>query len=199
MRFHLIYGFPPASRQIARDFAEALEASVGEGKVLLKYYGRFNTWKEDTQGQYSFKYFYESLKEYLDTNTDITDVVVTGPGLLYRYETVLERLTTGTTSPGREGVVIPDVTINNTYIVKHTAEDQVAELKAKVPSLPSIVIESDADEKARLISLANQTIDTVKTQYDELIENIDEWVGYGGFDSNVEPVVSSNPIKIASL
>lgn len=197
MRFHLIYGFPPATREIARDFAEALEASVGEGKVLLKFYGKFNKWKEEPQGNYPFKFFYANLKEYLDTNTEITDVVVTGPGVLYRYETVLELLASGT--PGSPSVVIPDVTINNTYIVKHTAEDQVAEFRAKIPSLASIVTESDADEKARLIALANQTIDAIKEQHDELKENIDEWVGYGGFDSNLEPIASSSPVKIAKL
>lgn len=164
---------------------EALKAKLdelkGEDKVIVKPYGKGVNWQPDRVG-YPFRMFRETLNLILDNKPEVTDVIITGPGVVKNLQVMLDNM------------LEHNITVY--YFKQKDQTQQLEKIKAVLDNMTTYqaTLETDKDTfRDAYYAFA----DEMQSKMQDYYSNVDEWVEYGGFDNDLNPVAGTSEFLVA--
>jgi hypothetical protein len=153
----------------------------GEDKVLVKNYGKGVNWRPDRIG-YPFRLFRETLNVILDNKPTLTDVIITGPGVVKNLQTMLDNM------------LEHNITVY--YFKQKDQAHQLEKIKAVLDNMTTYqaTLETDKDTfRDDYYAFA----DEMQSKMQDYYSNVDEWVEFGGFDNDLNPVAGTSEFLVA--
>ena len=161
-------GIIPATNNLRKKLVEL----KGADKVLLKNYGKGTNWQPDRTG-YPYRMFRETLNLVLDNKPEITDVVITGSGVVKNLQAMLDNMLE-----------------HNVTIYYFKQKDITVQLEKAQNVIENVTFYQNASEdiKASLKENWNQFTQDLHNQMLDYYSNVDEWVQFGGWDNDLNPI-----------
>ena len=170
-------GVIPATAALKEKLAEL----KGEDKVIVKTYGKGLNWQPDRIG-YPFRMFKETLNLILDNKPEVTDVIITGPGVVKNLQSMLDNML--------------DYNITMYYFKQKDMEAQLNAIKAVIENVTIYKMAEEA-EKPALKEAFDAFAEDMNDRMLDYYSNVDEWVEYGGFDNDLNPIEGTSDFLIA--
>lgn len=160
---------------------QKLNALKGEDKVLLKNYGKGINWHPDRIG-YPYRMFRETLNLVLDNKPQVTDVIITGPGVVKNLTIMLNNLL--------------EHNISIYYFKQKNMADQVQKINDLYQNFSAYKTLSEA-EKPAFHQAWNLFANEMQSNMLDYYSNVDEWVEFGGWDNDLNPIPGTGEFLVA--
>jgi hypothetical protein len=160
---------------------EKLNELKGKDKILIKNYGKGNAWEPDKHF-YPFRIFRETLNLILDNRPKVTDVIVTGPGVVKNLQIMLDNML--------------EHNISVYYFKQKDMAKQVQTINELYQTFDTYNSLTEAEKPAFAEAWSAFAID-VQSNMQNYYSNVDEWTEFGGWDNDLNPIAGTSEFLVA--